>query len=143
MLPDLADWFAELPQAQPEATAAPADRATAAELAGALLPAAEGLPLLCRACRACDGQRCGEHRQPASLGLAGHCQSFQLRDGVALGKVWLWRIDLNDRRRVWHMATPPRTGQQVAKWARAAYGDRVLSIQPLPGFDAVPAKLEG
>ncbi|WP_235429456.1 hypothetical protein, partial [Chromobacterium vaccinii] len=58
-----------------------------------------------------------------------------------LGRVWLWRIDLNDHGRVWHMAMPPKDAQQIATWTREVYEERVQRIQPLPGFDLLPCKL--
>lgn len=139
MPPDLAGWFAELPQDQSEATPSPDGSTAAPELAGALLPAAEGLPLLCRGCRACDGQHCGAYQRPASFDLAGYCQCFKRRIGVELGKVWLWRIDQTDGPTIG--ICPPITPKQVREWAQKNVHSKTKGVYPLPGFKNLPLKI--
>lgn len=108
-----------------------------AALSGTLHPLVTA-PLMCRACYRLGGVSCQSAANPPPLATAARCQSFAPRDGVTIGKVWLWRVGLIGGGVVWLSCLPERSQRQAIQTARAEYGDKVLSVHPCPGFDAIP-----
>lgn len=97
------------------------------------------VPLLCRACRWLVSGRCA--RSPDVMpgdAVAARCHDVQPLDGVTIGRVWLWRVELSTGRRIWTSHTPEASQAKAIAAARASYGSDVQSVAPLPGFDAFP-----
>lgn len=104
-------------------------------------PAGEALPLVCRACHCLRLGRC--HAPPwagimPSVALAGRCDSFHLRDGATLGRVWLWRVRLTGGRLVWLSFLPEVEQAEAVAVAHQRWGPEVSGVAPLPGFTALP-----
>lgn len=148
MPPDLAEWFAELSPDTP--TESPSNDITAdplvlpwcqedgPELAGITLHPYQGLPLLCQGCTALAKGKCQQLATAPTYEQAARCYAFQPRPGISVGRCWLWRLTLWDRRLVWWSHLPPANQTTILHLARQRYGAALIAIQPLSGWKELP-----
>ncbi len=108
-----------------------------AEMAGPALKEC-GAPLLCRGCADLVRLQCARLSQPPKAEDAALCNDFRPRAGVTVGRCWLWRIGLEDGRRVWWMALPEAAQRNAVQWARQTHGELVTCVRPVPGVAAIP-----
>lgn len=106
------------------------------EAVAGLLPARYGTPARCRACRLLQADRCPQGVPDA--GMAAYCRDFVVREGVRVGRCWLWQVVLQGGRLVFYSSLPPSSQAEALQAMRRQYGEAVQAVLPLPGYAALP-----